>query len=944
MEVKFVSYSHKDEEDKKEIKKFIGSIDTNFKFDIWDDTKIQTGDIWKQKIEKAISEAHIAILLLSIDFLDSDFIKNDELPLLLEKYNKDKIIIFCVLIGYCPIDYNPFFKKLQIFNKNSPLRDLPEGEKAKQLSKLAGEIYALCNKNHFALVMNEEEIMSSHLPTMSPPYFGKKNDLAEVRSLIVDNGEGIITLHGIGGIGKTRFAVEIALSLTDSFGGGCHFIELEKHDTLVGLILAMSEALNISATYQENGIEKINKLLQRRKPSLFVLDNFEQLALIPDLAKNTIEYWRKYCPHIIFLITSRFSLQIEEELLYPVTPLSKQPLKISSISTIKESESYKLFNYYANREKEAHSFKDNDVTKIAEIINLLEGHPKAIMLVAKRIGKLGLEEVLSGLKKEILIGKEGDYFKKAIDFSFGLLNENEKIVFTSSCIFQDGFDLEAAEQIIPIKRKNSIIHYIYQLCEHSLLNIFEIRGRKRFSMYRPLKEYGQIFLAEKANDATRFPSYLGLKYVQYYLNYAEKWNSKIYTTSVKIALDQLEMERENILHAHLWSLNANETILAARLIIAYADALFMRGPWGLRETRIQRTLDQIREINGFESYEIHLYLMLSKSYWGNGDYKSALNSAQLAVNLSTSYNKDKWLLGLSLFSKAFYLQLMGRYDRSSSIFIKSKSIFISLNDERNASLCTAHIGYLHKTLGNYNAALSYLNESEKKLTILGDLVNKLNCINWKGLTLWHMGLNAKAAKNFEEAIIISRDLNNMVRLGGCLTNLGLVYLDMENYNEAIVKFEEADNIHEIDGQKAYQAVNLSGWGYALSFLGKLELAFEKVNRAIKYSKEANSQSDIAQHYTNLGNMYYNEQDYYNAKLTIHKAIAIQRKINENSTRRYLFNLIYMIDSLNKLKCNEEETVFYLKEVRLLTNKFNINGFDPSPKMQRAISILSKYNN
>ncbi|WP_339903775.1 toll/interleukin-1 receptor domain-containing protein, partial [uncultured Cyclobacterium sp.] len=149
MEVKnpviFVSYSHKDEEDKKEIKKFIGSIDTNFKFDIWDDTKIQTGDIWKQKIEKAISEAHIAILLLSIDFLDSDFIKNDELPLLLEKYNKDKIIIFCVLIGYCPIDYNPFFKKLQIFNKNSPLRDLPEGEKAKQLSKLAGEIYDLCN-------------------------------------------------------------------------------------------------------------------------------------------------------------------------------------------------------------------------------------------------------------------------------------------------------------------------------------------------------------------------------------------------------------------------------------------------------------------------------------------------------------------------------------------------------------------------------------------------------------------------------------------------------------------------------------------------------------------------------------------------------------------------------------------------------------------------------
>ena len=89
-------------------------------------------------------------------------------------------------------------------------------------------------------------------------------------------------------------------------------------------------------------------------------------------------------------------------------------------------------------------------------------------------------------------------------------------------------------------------------------------------------------------------------------------------------------------------------------------------------------------------------------------------------------------------------------------------------------------------------------------------------------------------------------------------------------------------------------------------------------------------------------MYYNNQDYNSAKIAINKAITLQKKINENLTRRYLFNLIYMVDTLNKIKSDEIEVISYLNEAYSLKDKLKIKQIDPSPKMQRAISILSTF--
>jgi hypothetical protein len=113
----FISYSHVD-------KAYLSDIQRHFKpflnqIDFWDDTKIQPGQKWKEEIKKAISETKIAILLVSTDFLGSDFIANDELPPLLEAAEKDGAVILTVILKPCLFEEFPLLNQYQAMNAPS---------------------------------------------------------------------------------------------------------------------------------------------------------------------------------------------------------------------------------------------------------------------------------------------------------------------------------------------------------------------------------------------------------------------------------------------------------------------------------------------------------------------------------------------------------------------------------------------------------------------------------------------------------------------------------------------------------------------------------------------------------------------------------------------------------------------------------------------------------
>jgi len=137
----FISYSHQNREYLDRLMVHLKPLSNKGLLDIWVDTEIKTGDQWKTEIEKALEESSISILLVSADFMASDFIVNDELPPLLSKAEVNGTKILPVIISPCRFSREPSLNRFQAANPpNKPLSALSEGEKETIYDKLAHDI------------------------------------------------------------------------------------------------------------------------------------------------------------------------------------------------------------------------------------------------------------------------------------------------------------------------------------------------------------------------------------------------------------------------------------------------------------------------------------------------------------------------------------------------------------------------------------------------------------------------------------------------------------------------------------------------------------------------------------------------------------------------------------------------------------------------------------
>ena len=206
----FISYSHSDEDCKDRLVNHLGVLQQEGLLDLWDDRRIGAGEDWYQEIQEAMDVASVAVLMVSANFLTSNFIRQEEVPRLLERRDKEGMRIFPVIIKPCAWDEVKWLARMQVRPRDGePLSAGNDHQIDVNLVAIAKEIKSIISRsgqgatNKDFIPLAPEKISLAKLPSTNPELFGREEELAILDAAWDNSRTNIVSLVAWGGVGKT---------------------------------------------------------------------------------------------------------------------------------------------------------------------------------------------------------------------------------------------------------------------------------------------------------------------------------------------------------------------------------------------------------------------------------------------------------------------------------------------------------------------------------------------------------------------------------------------------------------------------------------------------------------------------------------------------------------------------------------------------------------------
>jgi tetratricopeptide (TPR) repeat protein len=280
----FVSYSHTDSEWLKRVQTHLKDLTRRGMVDLWDDTKIQSGSQWREEIRGALESAKVAVLLISADFIASDFIAEDELPPLLAAAEKDGVKILSLILSPSRYEKIESLSKYQSINPPSkPLIGLPKVEQEAYLVKLSDDVLRAAEEAQTTPAGASGAVRSRifNLPFSRNKFFTGRDDILKGIHKNFSEGENVQALSGIGGVGKTQTALQYAYQYQQAYRivlwGNAN-----SRETLVTDFVAMAGLLNLpekEAQDQSEAVNAVKRWFGNNDGWLLILDNADELVM-----------------------------------------------------------------------------------------------------------------------------------------------------------------------------------------------------------------------------------------------------------------------------------------------------------------------------------------------------------------------------------------------------------------------------------------------------------------------------------------------------------------------------------------------------------------------------------------------------------------------------------------------------------------------------------------
>jgi predicted ATPase/DNA-binding SARP family transcriptional activator len=614
------------------------------------------------------------------------------------------------------------------------------------------------------------------IPRSATSLIGREEELEEIAALL--EAARVVTLTGIGGVGKTRLSLAVAEAVVENYADGACMVELADVQNGRDVPAAVALTLGLKPTGEADLQTAIFATL-RPQQLLLLLDNFEQVVD----AAPFISLLLQKCPQVTCLITSRQLLQIRGEHEFNVEPLPL-PVPGSAPDVIQSCSSVRLFLECAAAARPGFQLTAANIEAVIEICLRLEGLPLAVELTAALLRGLTPQQVLPRLKDRfrLLASTQRDLtprqrsLRGAIDWSYELLSPEEQCAFATLSVFAGSFTIEAAEQVC---RAEDTLESLFALRDKSLLKTAETNEEMRYYMLETLREYARERRALLEDAAG-----LCQRHAAYYLSVGQELGAVMMRggTEGEAASRALEIELPNLRAGMEWSVAQQDHASVIPYGVTLMRFMYLRGfyeearlPLIVAEASARATQD-LATVAG-------LLNRRGLIAWDRAEHSEAQALFEESYAICKSLDdRAQMLLTLPNLGMVAWIRL--DYAAARRVWEEALSLAIEAEQVEQEALLRGNLGMLMTDQGDFATA-------ERYLAVSLVLSQRENPWYWAGYTLCYFAELYRAQGCYSEALAHAEKarhqfdlLGNQIGVTWSLGQIAQIMLDSDRAEEA----------------------------------------------------------------------------------------------------------------------------------------------------------------
>jgi predicted ATPase/class 3 adenylate cyclase len=635
----------------------------------------------------------------------------------------------------------------------------------------------------------------NNLPAHMSSFIGRDDVIHEVEAAL--GRTRLLTLTGPGGTGKTRLALEVAYRQLPAFPDGVWFVDLSA--VTDPSVVPTEIAIAIGATRDPGAsvFECLEQHLRGRK-LLVVLDNFEQVLD----AAMAVEHLLSHSPGLKVMVTSRSVLSVYGEREYPVPPLRlPEPGGAEIVETLGRSESVSLFVDRARAVRPDFELTAENALAVAEICARLDGLPLAIELAAVRVNVLTPQAMLPRLDERLSLLTTGPRslperqrtLRGAIDWSYRLLDEPQRRLFTRLAVFSGGGTLEAIEAVGDTDLGAPVLDVLGSLVDDSLLRRIETpSGELRFQMLETIRDYA----AEKL-EAEPDAEEVHRRHGEYFLDQATRAEPHLVGVDQKEWLDRFDHDHDNVRSALRWSVQAGEIEAGQRAAGALWRFWHQRGHLAEGRRKLEHLLSDPSGAAPTEARFKALTGAGGLAYWQN-DYPATERFYSEALEIARKLD-DPHAIAEALYNLSFIDRIRGDVDEGYAKLRTVLDMARSLDDRLMVADCLYLLGNQELREGRPEQGLPMVEEALAIHRELGNLFATADSLSGLGSFYRILGDCDAAAAAQREALEMFVEVGNPTGIAMTLEEMAMVETIEGRHERALRLAGAAEALREQTG-------------------------------------------------------------------------------------------------------------------------------------------------